>query len=378
MKSLKWSARVWDLLILLTGFASFIFIITLSSPKGNWSYIDILRNASAAIKGEFEKSDIAQDIVGFRAMMSSDAMYQNLGVSLKTLGIDWPIEHKSTHPPTAYILVAPVALFSWPVASSAWALLMIVLYVVSMYALGANPIRAIGLGFLLLLWPPAALSLGQLTPIWFLGLALASRTKKDSVFRGGLFIGLASLSKFLPAVMLVPFILKRRWLAFVGFAFVWVVVLSIVLMLTPSALTQYLVANISNDNSVNTILRYDNGAFLAVLYRLMGTPGMVLGILMLLILAVWNWQKLDEEGCWQYFSFLAVALLPIAWIYSLLPLVTRIKKDKNVLAISAFALTFIMPPFGTMSALIMLLVFLLFYLSFLPPLLSLQKNKNKI
>ena len=289
---------------------------------------------------------------------------------MKTIGFDWPVGHKSSHPPTAYILVAPIALFSWPAASSAWALLMIGCNMASLKLLGANLARAIGLGLLVLLWPPAAMSLGQLTPIWLLGLALAYRERNGNAFVSGIYVGISSLPKILSGIILVPFIAKRKWSAVFGFILVWIVALSIMSTLIPSALSQYLVANFGNANSdnansVNAILRSDNGAFLAVMFRLVGIRGVVSGLFILMVLIVSGWRRCGEEEGWYMYSFCPVALLPIAWIYSLFPLLPLLKnRHRNIFTISAFAITCIMPPFGIRSALIMLYVFLLFLLSF--------------
>jgi len=52
---------------------------------------------------------------------------------------------------------------------------------------------------------------------------------------------------------------------------------------------------------------------------------------------------------------IAVALLPIAWVYSLLPLLSVImQKWTHPLIIIVIILTLFMPPFGPISAVVML------------------------
>jgi len=164
------------------------------------------------LTGQNPRSDIAQDFYGFRAMIYDWDTYPALVDGLKKIGIEWNVLHASAHPPTAYLLTAPAAMFPWPIASALWGWLMLAVIIVSL--------RLYGLPWwicpLVFLWPPVMFSLRQLTPLWMLGFALAYRYQ-DKPFKAGIGIAFASLTKFFPAILLIPFVFRRKWSAFGGF-----------------------------------------------------------------------------------------------------------------------------------------------------------------
>src|SRR5207253_7410260 len=129
-------------------------------------------------------------------------------------------DHRSTHPPTAFVLVLPVAWLPWKAAAAAWGVLMLMTIAGAWWALGVSAELAAALAPLTLVWPPAAWSLGQLTPLWLLGLALAWRWRARPALAGAA-VGIASLSKLLPALSLAPLLVRRRLRVLLGFAVVW-------------------------------------------------------------------------------------------------------------------------------------------------------------
>jgi len=150
------------------------------------------------------------------------------------------------------------------------------------------------------------------------GGALAWRWR-HAPYAAGAALGIASLTKLLPAVTLFPFLWRREWRALVGFTSVWAVALGLVLFFNPHALSAYYAAN--RAGSLEQIARIDNGALLIVAYRTGGlfalalacalvgvvvAMGVRVGVTTTPALAVWIW--------------LGIAALPIAWVYSLLPL----------------------------------------------------------
>jgi hypothetical protein len=314
--------------------------------------IDLLRELLRVLTGLCPFSDIAQDFYGFRALVLRADAYAPIGAALKTMGLDWPILHASTHPPTAYLLTAPVAFLPWPLASAVWAWLMIAAVVASLRLYGLRW-RWIALVLAVcLVWPPFVYSLSQITPLWLLGLALAYR-HQEKPCAAGAWIAFASLTKFFPALLLVPFVLRRQWSALAGFAAVWLAALALITALHPGALGQYLAVN--QGNSLEMIARPDNAAFLPVVFALAGWPGVVFGFAFL------GWFAWRGRADWHTWEFLAVALLPIAWSYSLLPLLPEILRDrKKPLVLAGVALTFLMPGFGTITPLFMTLAFCLF------------------
>jgi hypothetical protein len=312
------------------------------------------------LSGQRPYSDIAQDFYGFRALCLRADAYAPINEAVKTLGLDWRVFHSSTHPPTAFLLTAPVAFLPWPVASAIWGWLMLVAIVASL--------RLYGLGWrwialllpVLCVWPPFVYSLEQLVPIWLLGIALAYR-KQETPFWAGVWIGFASLTKFLPGILLIPFLLRRKWSTVSGFTAVWIIALVLVIALHPGAIPSYLTIN--GSTTPETINRLDNGAFLPSLLRFFGLPGMAAGLLFLLLIA-WVGRK-----NWYTWEFLAVALLPIAWIYSLFPLLPgMIAKQKTPFTVAAFVLIIFMPPMGFVTPYYMSIFFVLYgIVFFLPP-----------
>jgi hypothetical protein len=335
-----------------------LLFLILSLPKntGEWTYIDILRYVSTTFKGQVNLSDVAQDFYGFRAMLTNQDPYAILGPALKTIGVDWDLKHPSTHPPTAYLLVGPAAILRWPLSSAVWAWLMFACLLFGLrFGLEYSWEVSFLIAVLALLWPPIAVSFGQITLVWLFGLMIAYRIRNTYPFWSGIFIGVASLTKFLPAILLIPFILRRKWAAVAGFAVTWLTALGIILILSPNAIHRYITAN--RTNSINTINRLDNGAFTMFLYRNSGIKGlMIAAILVILFLAlttkIWlhNRDKHITQDEWNLYSFFAVLLLPIAWIYSLAPLVPQLlsllQKNKVVrtVAIAAMLIPIIIYP----------------------------------
>jgi len=78
------------------------------------------------LKGQAPYSDVATDFYGFNALLTNKDPYAILGPALKTIGVHWKAPFASTHPPTAFLVVAPVAWLPWPISSMAWAWLMLI------------------------------------------------------------------------------------------------------------------------------------------------------------------------------------------------------------------------------------------------------------
>jgi hypothetical protein len=183
---------------------------------------------------------------------------------------------------------------------------------------------AFGLMPLTLLWPPASASLGQVTVVWMFGIAMAYHFRESRQFWSGVSIGLASLSKYMPALLMIIFLVKRRWRAVLGFVSLWIISLSLVSILNPAAIPRYVEEN--RHTSIAIIERPDNASPLLVSYRYGGWVGIALIILFFFVIVFVNrryfyeWKKEPSTRVWMLLSYFAVACLPIFWIYSLLPL----------------------------------------------------------
>lgn len=289
--------------------------------------------------------DIASDYIGAQALLNpNEELYPMLDEAFQKIGISWAAHHTSTHPPTAYLLVVPLTIFNYPLAQVIWMLSMFACIVLTWHTLGFSWSRSLFFAVLSLLWPPTIWSLGQLTPIWMLGLALAYCYRNDA-FKSGLYIGIASIPKYLASI--IYHIWRRKWKVLIGFGIVWVVALGAVLLLRPDAISSYVSAN--TNTSLQQIMRPDNSALIISAWRLGGW----IGIIALVIFILWvTWVGLHNEGVfgWACLAWLGIALLPIAWLYSILPLlpwlVITIRSSGSIpriLAVVAIILPYLSP-----------------------------------
>jgi hypothetical protein len=168
-----------------------------------------------------------------------------------------------------------------------------------------------------LLWPPAAWSVQQLTPIWLLAVALAFRWRARPT-RAGLVIGLAALTKITPLVLIVPFALKRQWKAVYAATGVAAAAIAMLIVWQPASLSAYL--DEGRRASEAQLHRTDNAGLVVAASHAAGRPGVVAAVVLLVAIVGLGVLWRGREGSWWIWPWLSVALLPIAWIYSLLSL----------------------------------------------------------
>ena len=304
-----------------------VLLIVLLWPESDnfLPYTSTLESTALTLKGKGFISDLAQDIIGFRAMVRREDAYPILGSAAQELGLDWDVRHVSTHPPTGFLFVAPVAFLPWNLAAMLWAWLMLGLLVSAFRIYGMPWSVALGPTPIALLWPPVATSLGQFTIIWLLGFAIGHRYMRYNCFLSGVGIGLAALTKIVPGVMIILFLSRKGWHAILGIALVVIVSLVIVVLLSPNSIYQYVEAN--RLNSIAMTLRDDNASLLGTGYRLGGWLGETL-VLIFIALVFWTnrryvFGKTDQfppTKLWMLLTYFTVVLLPVSWIYSLVPL----------------------------------------------------------
>lgn len=276
-----------------------------------------LQYAASAVRGEGPRADLAQDYIGARALRHGDDVYPVLGPKLKTIGVHWNVQDRSTHPPTAFLFALPISWLSWPVAEQVWAILMIVAIVAAVWLVMENGRAAILGGALVLLWPPAAWSVQQLTPIWLLAVALAFRWRARPT-RAGLVIGLAALTKITPLVLIVPFALERQWKAVCAATGVAAAAIATLLVWQPASLSAYV--DEGRRASEGQLQRTDDAGLVVAASHAAGRLGVAAAVVMLVAIAGAGVLRRGRDGSWWIWPWLSVALLPIAWIYSLLPL----------------------------------------------------------
>lgn len=312
-----------DHIIAAIGLVLLLFLLFLK-PQRTPAFLGV--DASYVLKGQSPIQDIAQDIVGFRALLEQKDPYPVLGPAFREIGVLWNVDHASTHPPTSFLLAAPVAYLPWKWASAVWAWLMAALLFQSFRFYGLRWRVAFGLTTVALFWTPVATSLGQTTIIWLCGLAWAYSRLGRNPFWSGAGIAVASFAKFLPALLVVVFFFKRLWRGIAGMAIFWIAALVLLLIIARGSVSRYVEVN--STNSVITILRNDNASLLATGYRVAGWAGIACGLLFLILVILTNRECLSTGKdhmsmlrIWMLCSYLSVALLPISWNYSLVPLI---------------------------------------------------------
>lgn len=265
----------------------------------------------------FFKTDFQQDYIGaFALLHKNKELYPILGPAFYEMGINWNVLHRSTHPPTAYLFVLPFVLVNNQAAQILWMTVMLVCILLTARAFGLSWKMSLFASLLSLAWPPTYFSLVQMTPIWLLGLALAYQYWQHGL-KSGAWIAAASLTKFLPATALIYHLRRRQWIALLGFIAVCLGALIFLLILRPDSIHAYITSNIGN--SMDQLLRADNSALLVAAWRLGGWPGLIAAVLLIIWVA---WAALHRDGPaeWACLVWLGVALLPIAWNYSIFPL----------------------------------------------------------
>ncbi len=318
-----------------------------------------IRTAAAQLRGAGPPIDFVQDYVGARVLAREGDPYGILTDAYASVGIAWIAPHRSTHPPTAFLLALPVAWLSYNLAAAVWGVAMLAAIGGAWWAFGVRWEVAAALAPLTVLWPPAAWSLGQLTPLWLLGLALAWRFR-DRPVAAGAAIGLASLTKLVPALSLAPFLLRGRWTVLRGFAAVWALALALLQLLDLSVISRYL--TIGRTVSREQVSRAENSALLFAAWHGAGVVGLGAALVLVGAVVVLSVKRLRATGrlnrwSWDAWSWLGVALLPIAWIYSLLPLLPALVRVvarggplAAALALFTLLVPFLVEPFGLPGA----------------------------
>ena len=288
----------------------------------------LIRQRIAAVSqmmyGEGFIGDVFQDMIGFRRLCEHRDPYPILEPAARELGFDtrWP--HASTHPPTAFLLVAPIAYMPMPLAEQDWIAFSIALIFISLLCYHVRWMAALGISlFSGVLWGPIFTSFQQITLIWLAGIAVAYRCRFHRTFWAGVGIGAASLTKLVPLGILAYFLFMRKYRAAIGAAVVWVGALAVLLALQPGVFARYLEMN--RQNLWTQIMRRDNVSVFARAYDLLGGFGLA-ALLAYAGFLVWRNRKAifvpaqSPDYSFFFYSFVAVMVLPLCWSFSLAPL----------------------------------------------------------
>ena len=339
-----------------------VLILLLTPAPRDFDYPGVtggFREVGATIRGEGVRSDFASDYVGARGLLRHEDAYPVLGPAFRKIGIEWDVTTPSAHPPSALVYVLPFALLRWPLAAALWAIAMLAALAAAFWAVGVRGVVACALAPLALLWPPAAWSMLQLTPLWLLGLALAWRFRSRPVSAGAA-IACAALTKFTPTISLVPLVARRKYGAVAGFAAVWAGAAIVLLLTDFSSVSRYL--GVSGDVTRYLAGRAYNGAPIIVGHRALGVVGTIAVVALVALVLGQSLARLRggrdaDELSWAAWAWAGVALLPAVWVYSLLPLlpiliwlIRRPQLGPRLLAVVAFAIPLGVAPFSRASA----------------------------
>lgn len=370
------NSRRRDTVLLAAGVLFFAVFYNLPPADLGILQLDILKLSAATFRGDFLKVDIIADIIGFRGLYFGTDPYPILGPAFEGLGVNWDVDFPNTHPPTAYLFAAPIAFLPMKTAVAVWAFACLGGILASYLLLGWPWRRAAGLALLTLLWPPAAFSTGQLTVIWLLGFAFAYRMADRHGGWGGAAIAAASMTKLFPAALLIPLLISRNIRAVLAFALVWIAALSLVTLMNPDALFRFVEVNVGN--VVLQVNKPSNASLMAVGYRTLGLYGVALamGFLLSVLLVVVRGARrdggMDRRTVWMLSLYFSVALAPIVWIYSFLPLLPVIwyflrtdSRIGTIAAIYAIVLPMLWPPYGLEAGLLLPTIFVVFGLAFM-------------
>jgi len=311
---------------LISGIAIFITLYNLPSPSNNpgEKKIDVLINniklSGALLRGELVGGDLYQDIIGLRAIYNNKDPYPILGDAYREIGVNLDYRHASTHPPTAFLLLSPISFLSTDIIPIVWSYLMLVLLYCSFIMYGIDWQKSLIITLLSLLWTPITWSCTQITiPIIF-GIAAAYNLSKKNEFFCGFFLGLSSLSKIIPGIGVLVYLVNKKWFSVLGFFSLWIISCIPILVFSDNAFKRYLEVN--QTNAIDMVLRTDNSSLLIISHR----HGFLLPIVILFILIIFSNRRIllgdfSNIRVWMIISFFSVALLPISWIYSISPLI---------------------------------------------------------
>jgi hypothetical protein len=318
--------------------------------------------ATHELLGRPDPTDFLVDYASARALITGRDAYDISERLFSQIGIDWPVSTANPHPPTFLTFVLPLAFVRYGHALQAWAFFMIIAMAGTIRLLGARWRLSVPAALGLALTMPGAYGITNPVPLIGLGVAMAYRWR-DRPFLAGMGIALAAAPKLSGLILVVPFLVTRRWRA-VGWAGAGCAVLAgVPVILQPGIWGRYLTAG-TYAIAANEA-RSDNASLIR-LGQNWAIPGIAalitLGALAVLLAFV------SKDAYWPT-VWLIVASLPVAWLYSLLtflPIVAYLVVQKRrtaavPLLTIATALMLASPPLGRWPVVVFPLVVVLVY-----------------
>ena len=271
----------------------------------------------------------------------------------------WDIATANPHPPTTVVAVLPFALLGYQNALTAWSLLMVFVMIWTIRLMGVRLAYAAPLGVAVCVTFPGAFGIGNVVPVIGLGIALAYRYR-DNPLLAAVGLTVAAAPKASGLILLLPFVLSMRWKTVAWTAGFLAVLALIPFAFYPGSWSSYVTGGIEAI-ALNSA-REANASLLNLATKL-GIPQSVAVVFLVLIAAAI--AVLIKDTFWPT-VWLIVALLPIAWMYSLLTLIplfcaaVRKPNPRGVgSVVLATALTVGSPPLGLWPTRVLPLIVLL-------------------
>lgn len=239
--------------------------------------------------------------------VASAAIFEKYGMPA------WGVALANPHPPTTVAIVLPFTIVSYQNALTAWTVLMVLAVVATIQLLGVRLAYAAPLGVAICMIWPGAYAIGNVVPLIGLGIALAYRFRDHPVLAA---VGLtvAAAPKASGLILLIPFLLTLRWKPVLWTAGFMAVLAVVPMMFYPATWARYL--DVGVESIALNAARADNASLLNLATKL-GVPSVGAGAL--LVASAVGAALLIKDSFWPA-AWLIVALLPIAWMYSLITL----------------------------------------------------------
>jgi Glycosyltransferase family 87 len=258
-------------------------------------------------------TDLVVDYAAAHAMTHGGDAYAIAGDLIHAIGMDYPYGTANPHPPTTLSIVLPLTLVNFNRAEQIFAFAMLLAYIATIALVGVRMPLAVAGGIAVAVSMPGAYGLNNVVPMIGVGVALAWRFR-DQPLLAGLGIALAATPKSSGLILLLPFAVSGRFKAAAWGAGCTAVLAAVPMAFQPTIWERYLKAGVAAI-AINES-RPDNGALLH-LAQVHGVStilaaGVIVSAALLLALV-------SRDTFWPT-VWLMVALLPIAWTYSLLTL----------------------------------------------------------
>src|SRR5207302_9731669 len=157
-------------------------------------------------------TDFLVDYASAYALVHQGDAYEIAEKLSERVGAPWPVSTANTHPPTMLPFILPFLAGDYGSALGAWSLAMLFVLILSVRFLEMHWLVAIGVGVALAVSFPGAYGIGNPVPLIGLGIAIAYRWRNHPLI-AGLGIAIAAAPKISGILIVIPFLLSRRFKA---------------------------------------------------------------------------------------------------------------------------------------------------------------------